>query len=324
MGKKSKGNHKNIIAKLDAHRQPVQPDDLMAEAGRKVLLGEFHRMLSCESGSRRGEDIEAVHKMRVAIRQQRSAFRLLKPYYKPKAIRQYDRSLRDTMRALGPVRDLDVMIHDLRAFDLPLDEVHQAGLNSVIEALDQRRLVAHENLIHLLDSKSYRRFVSEYGKFLTTPGAAAQRVDDEVIAPVQVRHVLPPMIAQHLAAVRAYDPVLAEADAETFHALRIEFKRLRYVVTLFSGLLGKEIDDFIAELKKMQDLLGRMNDIEVARESLIDLMSDLEGDQTAALWIYVDDLENEKPGLHEQFPALWKRFNTKTVQRKLAQAVTVL
>ena len=108
------------------------------------------------------------------------------------------------------------------------------------------------------------------------------------------------------------------------HALRIEFKRLRYVVTLFSGLLGREIDDFIAELKKIQDLLGRMNDIEVARTWLTDLMSDLEGDQTAALWIYVDDLENERPGLQEQFPGVWKRFNTKTVQRKLANAVLAL
>jgi CHAD domain-containing protein len=139
-----------------------------------------------------------------------------------------------------------------------------------------------------------------------------------------VRHVLPPMIYTHLAAVRAYGPALENAEAATLHALRIEFKQLRYIVTLFSGVLGKEIEDFIAELRKMQDLLGRMNDIEVARNALIDLMSDLEGDQNQALWIYVDDLENELPALRDQFPAVWKRFNTKTVQRKLALAVAAL
>jgi CHAD domain-containing protein len=118
--------------------------------------------------------------------------------------------------------------------------------------------------------------------------------------------------------------MLDGADGLTMHALRIEFKRLRYTVSLFSSVLGKEISDFIEELKRMQDLLGRMNDIEVARESLMDLMEDLDGDQSAVLWLYINALDNEKPLLREKFLPTWQRFNTKTVQRKLASAVAAL
>ena len=324
MSKKSDALTAKIVIQLQEQMQPVQPDDSIAEAGRKVLQGEFLKMLQHEPGSRTGEDIEDVHKMRVAIRQMRSAFRLLDGYFKPGTLRRFGKDLKRLMTALGDLRDLDVMIHDLGNFPLSGDDRQAILLREVIEALDQRRVVAREDLIDVLDSKAYRRFLKDYADFLMTPGAGVRKLDDEAIVPYQVRHVLPPMIYEHLASVRAYDTVLAEADVPTMHALRIEFKRLRYVVTLFSGVLGKDIDAFVSELKKIQDLLGEMNDIEVARESLTDLMEDLDGDQNGVLWLYIDYLANKKPQLDENFPALWQRFNTKTVQRKLASVVAVL
>jgi CHAD domain-containing protein len=311
-----------VIARLQEDLQPVQPDDAISEAGRKVLRGEFIKILQHEAGSRTGEDIEDVHKMRVAIRQTRSGFRLLDSYFKPGLLRTYRKDLRRLMRALGGVRDLDVMIHDLRAFGTLMDEAQAESLGDVIESLEQRRSVARDNLLAVLDSKGYRRFVRAYTDFLTTPGMGANLPGKA--EPFQVRHVLPLMIYQHLAAVRAYDSLLEDADPPTLHALRIEFKGLRYSIALFRGVLGKEAESFIEELKKIQDLLGRLNDIEVAREAFIDLMEDLDGDQNAALWLYINHLDEEKPTLRAKVPATWQRFNSKTVQRKLALAVAGL
>lgn len=324
VGKKKNARDERIRARLQEEIPPVQPDDAITEAGRKVLRGEFARMLSHEAGSRTGENIEDVHQMRVAIRQMRSGLALLEDYFEPGVARAWRKDLRRIMRALGPVRDLDVMIHDLNAFDAPLNEVQAAALRDVLDSLDQRRMVARQNLIDLLDSKFYRRFVKGYADFLTTPGAGVRSRDRNSVVPYQVRHVLPPLIYQHVAAVRAYEPVLDGAEPATMHALRIEFKRLRYVVALFADVLGKDAAGFINELKNIQDLLGRMNDIEVARQSLVDLMDDLDGDQNAVLWVYIEALESEKPGLYEKFPAVWQRFNSKAIQRKLAVAVAAL
>jgi CHAD domain-containing protein len=322
VGKKKEAQTEQIIARLQEDRLPVAANEPVAEAGRKVLRGEFIKMLQHEAGSRTGEDIEDVHKMRVAIRQSRSAIRLLDTWFKPGLLRAYRKDLRRVMRALGEVRDLDVMIHDLSIFQQSPDAAQATALRDVIESLDQRRAVARASLLAVLDSKAYRRFVRSYADFLMTPGAGANTPGSAV--PFQVRHVLPGMIYDHLAAVRAYDTLLADADAMTLHALRIEFKGLRYSVTLFSDVLGKEIKDFIEELKQIQDLLGRLNDIEVARDSFIDLMEDLDGDQNAALWLYVNHLDAEKPALLEKVPVAWQRFNTKSVQRKLALAVAAL
>ncbi len=322
MAKKKQFKRNKILKQLEQQTEPLQPTDPIAEAGRKVLQGEFIKMLSHEPGTRTGADIEDVHKMRVAIRQQRSLFSLLTDYYRPKVVSAYTDDLKHIMRALGAVRDLDVMIHDLGEYSTLLDAKAATTLSHVIDILDQQRISARDNLVQVLDSKAYRRFIKRYAKFLLTPATGVRAAKGAGVQPIEVRHVLPPMIHDYLANVRAYDSVVVAADIETLHALRIECKRLRYVVTLFSEVLGKEITEFINELRQIQDLLGRLHDIEVARQTLGTLVVD--DAQTALLHTYIEQLEQETPTLQAQFPDRWKRFNTKTVQRKLANAILAL
>lgn len=312
------------IETLQGYLSVPQGSDPIPEAGRKVLLTQFIRLLEYEPGSRSGKDPENVHKMRVAIRHMRSALRLLKAFYKPKKVRDYSDELRHLMNVLGEVRDLDVMIVDLGDFRQKLDGDEASAMQEVLDLLDQRRSEARQVLLKYLDSKRFRRFTKTFTKFLTTPGYAVITPDKDDITPYQLRHVLPLMIYRHLAQVRAYDTVLPEAGAETLHALRIEFKRLRYCIALFSDVLGAQAADFIEEIKTMQDFLGRLNDIQVARANLIELMEDLEGHQSAAVWLYIDYLESENPAMLEKLPAAWKHFNSKSVQRKLASAVAAL
>jgi len=66
----------------------------------------------------------------------------------------------------------------------------------------------------------------------------------------------------------AYESALEEPSATTLHSLRIEFKRLRYTVSLFEGVLGTQIEGFIGDLKDLQDILGNLNDIATARGRL--------------------------------------------------------
>ena len=51
-------------------------EDTVAEAGRKVMRFHLARMLDREPGVRDGKDIEDIHKMRVATRRQRAAWRV--------------------------------------------------------------------------------------------------------------------------------------------------------------------------------------------------------------------------------------------------------
>jgi CHAD domain-containing protein len=297
----------------------------MAEAGRKAILPDFVQMLSNEDGSREGENIEYVHDMRVATRRMRSALRLLADYYKPKAVRAYNQYLRKTARALGTVRDLDVLIDGLESFGKKLrSKADKAALQDVIARLNAERDDARYYLTRTLDKGAYPRFLGEFAAFLTTEGANAKSNGSTDVLPTQVRHILPALIYSHLGTVRAYDPLVDDADANTLHALRIEFKRLRYLLSLFSDVLGGKAKDFIDELKIIQDHLGRMNDLHAAQERLTDLLSDLSLESADVLNRYIQKLSEEQDTLRAQVPDIWRRFNTKTVQRQLASAVGAL
>ncbi|MDL1899622.1 CHAD domain-containing protein [Anaerolineae bacterium CFX9] len=316
--------HEDLITRLSEQIQPVSADDTMAEAGRKILLGQFVEMLSHEAGSRAGEDPEAVHDMRVATRRMRSTLALLESYYKAKSIRGYALELRRIARALGGVRDLDVLIADVKRYQATLDKQTQADLQPILDVLNAERDAARKTLLRVLDKGDYRRFIADFATFLTRSGAGAKPLDNEDVQPSKVRHILPAILYSHLGQVRAYDAVLADADEMALHALRIEFKRLRYAVSLFSDVLGSQVKDFIEELKAVQDHLGRIQDIATAHAVLGEIADTLDGAAAQAIQRYLDQLAEESDTLQASFPELWRRFNLKTVQKQLASAVTAL
>lgn len=314
------------VETLKTHLAPVDAADTMAEAGRKILLGDFVKMLENEAGSRAGEDIEAVHDMRVATRRMRSAFRLLEAYYKPKPTRPYIDTLKLLANHLGAVRDLDVLIENLEAHRAGLDVAGQDAIGIVIAGLDKKRRKARKKLVTFLDSDAYSAFVTGFTEFLVRPGKAARPVDEDSTDPYQVRHVLPGLIHDHLAQVRAYDNVLEDASEGTLHALRIEFKRLRYAVAYFEDVLGASGTDFIKELKRIQDYLGRLNDLVVAEEYLESVLDDgsLNEEQAAVLQASMGIMDAERADLRRGFPDVWAHFNKRAVQRKLSDALLIL
>jgi triphosphatase len=320
--------------------QELNPEATMAEAGRQILLREFIRMRSQEDGVREDKDIEYIHDMRVATRRQRSAFRLLGSYYKSKPVRPLIQNLKELAGALGDVRDLDVMIADLRKAQknyVSQDSHDPSGFDDMISDLEKKRRKYLRKLLALLSSKGYRRFLEDYTAFLTQEGSAAKSIDTETVTPSKVRHILPGLLHDHLATVRAYDDVISEdietVEDATLHALRIEFKRLRYATDFFSDVLGASGDEFIKEIKGIQNHLGRMNDIHVAEMQLTSYLDSIDEEDaedeeatggSSMLQLYLDDLEKEHAALKGEFPAVWKHFNSRSVQRKLSDALLVL
>jgi CHAD domain-containing protein len=163
--------------------------------------------------------------------------------------------------------------------------------------------------------------VKDFSKFVTTTGEGAKTARKDEVFPMQVRHILPIVIYHRLAAVRAYDSVLAEAEAPTLHALRIELKQLRYTLSLFSEVLGVQAAEYIEEVKGLQDCLGHMNDAVIARAYLSDFLKD---SHLAALTDYLASLDEKEIALKGQLFDLWGRFNARKVQQKLSTAILAL
>ena len=302
--------------------QEVLLTDAMAEAGRKLFAQQLSKMQSYEEGSRTGEDIESVHQMRVATRRMRSLFKLVGSHYTPKTVKKYNRGLRDIARALGLIRDVDVLILDLQEFQITRDEDTQTAIDSIIQKLDKQRHKHRIRLNALFDSGRYAKFNRQFGKFTAKSGRGAIIIDSDEL-PHQVRHVLPIILHECLATVRAYETVLDDAEDEVLHALRVEFKQLRYAVEFFKPVLGASADNFIKEVKLMQDLLGRINDIAVFCDRM-NRVKRLSKNQQAAVDSYVEARQQELDNLRNQFDGQWQSFNRRAIQRQFADALLVL
>lgn len=313
---------KRLVALAEKVREPDPVDDL-SEAGRKALLQDFMKMLRHEAGSCSGDDIEDVHQMRVAIRRMRSLLRALKPWYRQKTIKPFMADLRKTARVLGEVRDLDVLLVDLERYQSELpDNADADAVQALIEKLIALRQQARKVLIRWIDSKAYRQFIRAFSEFLSTPGQGVVALKSPEV-PHQVRHLAPVMLHDCLARVRAYDVLMDDMSVEQFHALRIVFKEMRYMTAFFQPVLGVSAGEFIKVLKSMQDILGRLNDIHVARDVLTGL-SDLDDVHQAMIAAYLSTLDAEAEAELVAFPDAWARFNNRSTQRKLSDSLLVL
>jgi len=303
-------------------KMAIHPTDPMAEAGRKIFARQLRRMKSHEAGSRTGEDIESVHQMRVAIRRMRSLFNLIGAYYRRKTVAEYGRGLREIARALGAIRDLDVLILDLQDFQAELPPASQAALEPVIAILEDRRSARRVRLNRLFDSKRYSRFLRRFQRLTKGAGRGARRLKRGE-TPHQVRHLLPLLLHERLARVRAYDSVLPASDDSILHALRVEYKQLRYALEFFQPILGSSAATFLSQVKAMQEILGRINDIAVFSEYVASL-DNLPAEQTAVLQNYISARDVELVDLRERFNAAWTRFNNRATQRLFADSLLVL
>ncbi|MFN8474835.1 MAG: CHAD domain-containing protein [Anaerolineae bacterium] len=303
----------------------VEPGDTMAEAGRKVLAFHFQKMLNEEDGARKGDDIEAVHKMRVATRRMRAALKMFAPYYKARVVHDLAGDLGDTARALGKVRDLDVALEHLDEYAATLPEEARAGLDPLREHWSKQRNKARKKLVSWLDSQRYRQFVAHFKDFVESPGKGRLKSDDS-IQPILVRHLAPAAIWDAFAEVRAYDRVVENAPVNLLHQLRIHSKRLRYTLEFFAEDLGPNADSLVEAVTAMQDHLGEMHDAHVSADTLEDFLAaqSHKGHELPAVQDYLQARASAEMHYYETFAPVWDAITGKSFRRKLGDAVARL
>jgi len=304
----------------------VQAADPLAEAGRKVLRFHFARMLAREAGTRAGHDAEDLHAMRVATRRMRAAWRVFAGAYRPKRVRRANAELRAIAAALGRVRDLDVLIEGLDAYVTGLSPTEAVSIAPLPEAWRSARAEARRDLLQVLDSDAYRRFVDDYAAFVQTEGAGAVRM--LATDPQRVRDSAGSRIWSAYEHVRAYDGVLRWADIATLHQLRIAGKRLRYTIEFFREPLGPEATVLIERVTALQDHLGLLHDADVAaalaRTFLVEHSARLAPPTVDAVGRYLRSREQEVAQLRRTMGPAWRRVVSLEFRRALGRAISAL
>jgi CHAD domain-containing protein len=315
-------------------RPGILPTDTLAEAGRKTWLYLFSEMVDKEGPTKSGKDIEDLHDMRVATRRMRSAFDIYGQAFKKKAMKKHLAGLRSAGKALGRVRDMDVLLGNLDQYILTLDDARREGLRPLVDAWQAEREDGRQALLAHFNSLEYQKFKRDFNRFVQTPGEAVRGDSFSTITPRLVREIVPALIYERLGAVRAYDSILNNASDAQLHMLRIEFKKLRYTTEYFREVLGPELPQVIGDLKSVQDLLGNFHDAVVTCDLVRKFLKDWETNQIAKPLLerqnpepvvtYLAQLHADRHALLLKLPSTWEHLNRPEFRLSLARAVAAL
>ncbi len=315
-----------VLDPLSVGRTPgVRGEDPWAEAGRKVLRFHLARTLARVPGVIAGEDPEEVHAMRVAARRMRAAWRVFGDGFERAAVRHYRRDLREVGARLGAVRDLDVLLEILAAHAAGCSARGRAGLAPLLRAWDAEREIRRRELVRVLGSEAFARFVAEYQVFATTAGLA--RVPVTPHTPGLVRTRMPATVWAAYQAVWAFDDDLPSADLATRHQLRIAGKWLRYTLEFVREALEPEATPLIRPVVALQDQLGAQHDLHVAATLAREFVAgagSLSSHEVKSIERFTRQLDEDVEQFGRSFAPTWRSLVTSDYRRRLGRALARL
>jgi len=195
---------------------------------------------------RSSPDADAVHDLRVAIRRCRSLAAVMEEVDPDPAWREMRRVARKLFRSLGALRDAQVMSECLKVLAPESDPVRahlQATFESRMAGLRDAALRAAGKF----DEKTWRRLeraLRQRSRLVPTGSLAAECLALERFESARELHT----------------KALRTEKSRPWHALRIGLKRFRYTV---EGLLPEQYAAWSDNLKRVQDLLGDVHDLDV-------------------------------------------------------------
>lgn len=124
--------------------------------------------------------------------------------------------------------------------------------------------------------------------------------DGAATAEHNARGHLPEMLAEYFAAGRelaARDPSAGE-----LHAFRLATKRVRYTLEMFRPVYGRGVEPYIESLRKVQTLLGDVNDCAATRARL-DAVLDAGSEERSRVDRFLDE---RQAALTNDFLKFWR------------------
>lgn len=251
---------------------PGPPDDAApAEHVRALLDTQLRLLVAHDEGTRAGADPEDLHRMRVAVRRIRAVLRAAHPVLAPDWGDELRTELGWLGRALGPVRDLDVLLEHLRVLVDDLPEAERAAAERLLAGLAAEREQAREHMLTALSDRRYPALLRRLAAAVREPLPGPEDGDGPDLTGLVRRQY---RALRRRATALARDPAGAEDDE--LHRIRIASKRLRYVAELATPVMGKRAAKLARAARRLQDLLGEHQDAVVAEQHLRRLVTDPE------------------------------------------------
>ncbi|MDA3962270.1 MAG: CHAD domain-containing protein [Planctomycetota bacterium] len=258
------------------------------------------------------DGVEHCHDHRVGLRRVRSLMRLAKDVVDPETRTVLRRELGVLARSSNRLRDLDVQLAD------------QAGLQAMVP------VELHEGL-QIVFAEARRARAQEQvavADWLQSEEAATswQCIDEAIAAAApgpqgseRLAAWMPERMRRAHRRLIKSGRVLGDAPEDSaIHQVRINGKQLRYLLDLFGPAVdGARAKSLIQALKRLQDCLGRANDLAVQRSNLLNdacVVVDDGATVNLALGALIGSVHQQLRSRRTQVRAAIGRFDSKAMR----------
>lgn len=317
----------SIIGRLFQSIQPQPPilfpkNGIHLESTQTVsesVINIAHFMIRAarqyETGMVQDIDTEYLHDFRVSIRKLRSLIALVKGAFSKEDTKEMKKYFGDIARSTNKLRDLDVWLLDQHKTKQMVPEPLRHGLDKLFSDFQKDRNKALSDVKKIIQSNDYKENMENWIRRLEENGLKKGKKADQKIGSVVYQEIL-----KHFGLVQKLGKRISDLSPDDeVHELRIECKKLRYLLELFSSLFSRETLEIITKkLRRLQNVLGEFNDTSIQIHSMNNYLQQNVDNQTAsAVGGLITVLHQRHQSAREMVTKRFQEFAHPNVQSKL-------
>ncbi|WP_201353491.1 CHAD domain-containing protein [Hydrogenimonas urashimensis] len=223
------------------------------EANKKTILAKT-------------EDPERLHQLRVAMRKLRALLSQMAPFFDEEWRHFHKEKLAALMRETGAKRDIDVYLLEIPRYRQMVPESLVGGIDALETYLLEQKKVQERFVENFLESERFLKEMAELLRFAAEEGS--EGLSEKAAIPV-ILGVSKRLRYRYKKVLKKGALIDADSPAHHYHMVRIDVKKLRYMMEFFSSILEPDAyAQMLKKLKAIQTILGEHQDLDVQREHL--------------------------------------------------------
>lgn len=215
------------------------------------------------------EDIEFVHRARVASRRLRAAIRIFGECFNCKQVKRWKKAIRRIRSELGEGRDKDVQIELIgEILDSLSDKTCFAGISRLLVEWEYQRERLQSNVVRAVNRLQRNGTLKELENAAKRLLVKAESHKVHMQSPESFVRAEQEILGRLDEFLALQDCLGRSEDRQSHHAMRIAAKRLRYTLEIAQPIYSGRLDPILESIKQVQTLLGEVHDCDVWQEQL--------------------------------------------------------
>ncbi len=325
------------------NEEKKEPVRVACYFGKQRLLPLLEAFAKESDGVRAAEDIEYIHRMRVASRRLRAALPLFRSCFPAKNYARWSEEIKEITQALGEARDTDVQIAYLLKYQKRAEKAWKSkksgrdgepptspAVRYLVLDLQKTRDHIQKEVLSALDSLEKSHVIGDMRDAFSQPLPPIRGEPKRSLA-YGISPVAALRIEERLCTLLSFEPWVSHPEAVAeHHATRIAAKKLRYTLEVYAPVYRLGLKKPISRVKAVQEILGDLHDCDVwidtitrlllRERSLLRTENEEKRPDTftlSSLRIFLAERERERLQLYRRFVRYWASLKRENIWKTL-------